>query len=492
MVESTKNKKTVKKVSAEVVKENKTTKKVTTDKSETKKLDTKDTTKVLKTKPIKESESSKKTTKKSDSKTKSAKVSKNNEIDTKIEKLVEELPKTTKKKPTVDKLADVKTEKVTKKSEKNDKIEIKEEKLAHKSSDNHTHKKSTSTSMGTKCTFLKYTFLDVAQLYKNFFHWNFSKITIMLWSIVLGFLSIIPIIILFFVYSFFSDVSMMELLKGMITGSLLNDFVGNTIMMLIVAIFYVVYSYSNILLINVNNSYLDKSSLPVKQNEYFKFKKIVKYFNLSIINFLILLIPFLSFAILIGLLFLFSGSLNEVYEMVSNNPFNYFSILSLIFLALSGALLVYLFYRVIFSFFVFSDNTYDHTNAKIITYIKESFNKTRKISKFFKFLLILVIFIAITVPFKFVGMAIKQNVQMFTDYSIYKNLNEDQKEYVDSTNPYYYEKLVLELQSFDDKTIANKLKINEVYLILFTILNFLFLNGLFLMIYTSFYKRELQ
>jgi hypothetical protein len=328
-------------------------------------------------------------------------------------------------------------------------------------------------------------------MYWNFFHWNLSKVLIFFYSILLWALSIIPLIGVFFAYSYFSDVNISMLLDWLYTGKLLNNFFWNAILLLILFVCFIFYSYWNVLLINIYNSYFEKKNLPYKNSEYFNLNKICKYFNLTIFNILILLVPFILFFILVGILLLFSGGLNNVLKLVSWSFLNYFSILSFIFLIISSILLIYLFYRTIFSYFVFTDKNYFNAKTSVFTYIKESFSKTKKIKNFFKFCTILIIFVIITIPVKIVSVALKNNVKILTDYTLYKKLDTEKKDYVSSTDPYYYQWLEIEFKWFTDVDLAKKLNLNEIYVLLFSILNFLFINWLFVMVYSSFYRREL-
>ena len=336
-------------------------------------------------------------------------------------------------------------------------------------------------------------FLDVSLLYKNFFHWNISKLIIFVWSILLGLISVVPLILIFLIYTFFSssDVNIGMLIKWMLTGSLLNDFFWNIILLLIVVFYFIFYSYWNLLLINIYNYYQDNKILLYKKNEYFNFKKICNFLKLTIVNFVILFIPVLFFSILVWILVLFSGGLTQATSIVNENPFNYITISFYVFFILCFLFMFYLFYRIMFSYLVFSDKNYYDNKKNVFNYIKESFNKTKKIKSFFKFFTIIILFLIITIPIKIVWVALKNNVKILTDYSIYKKLNQDQKEQITKTDPYYFESLELEFKWFSDNELTRKLDLNELYIMLFSVFSFLFINWLFVMIYSSFYRREL-
>lgn len=355
------------------------------------------------------------------------------------------------------------------------------------------HKK---VSFISKCVhnlnFIKRVFLDVFLLFKNFIHWNVSKIIIFVWSIILWFAFIVPLLIIFFIYTFFWDVNIWMLIAWLFSWKLLPDFLGNIILMLTVITYIITFSYSNILLTRVNNWYKDDKKLDFKKNEYYNIKKVVKYFNITLLNILILLIPVLIFVVLMWGLFLVWGSLNEINILVNSWAMNYFTIISFIFLIWSFIFLSYLFYRVIFSYFLLSDDSFYKKEKNALSYIKESFNKTRKIKKFFKFIVIIIIFIVLTAPINYIGKVFENNGNILNDYTTYLSLTDSQKEYISSEDLYYYETLKIEFNWLSLKEINRKIEQNYISSILYIIFSFLVLNWLFVMVFSSFYRRELK
>lgn len=529
MVESTKNKKTLKKVSEEVVKTKTAKNKDTIVKSSDKKVDKKEDLKAKKTiskdvvnkvekfekvhkveKIVKSDKKDEKEIKNHDN-VKDEKLSKKHDTDKIVKKITikKSDEKKVKKEHDIKKSKDSlenhkekekksKAEKVSEnhKSEKLDHRDVKKVKIEKASvesnHDTHLHKPK---KVNKKCIeSFKNIFLDVGLLFKNFFHWNASKLIIFVWSIGLWFLSVLPIILIFFIYSLYSNLNMSMLIDWMVNWTLLNNFFWNVILMLIIVVFMIIYSYWNLLLINVYNSYLDWKKLSYKKNDYFDFKKVVKFFNLTIINFLILLVPVLIFSVLMLVLFFASWDINKIYTLVSSWPLNYFTILSLIFVVVGIISLVYIWYRTIFSYLVYLDEAHVSKNVKVLDCIKESFVKTKKVKVFFKFLLVVFIFMVITLPIKFVWVVLNNNVKMINDYSAYKWLTAEQKDKVLNSNSdgYYYQSLEIDFKWFNDEKLEKISNKNEIYMVLFTILEFLFLNWLFLMVLTSFYKRELN
>ena len=386
-----------------------------------------------------------------------------------------------------------KSEKVSE-HEKVEKVEKVEKKVTkhHLNNDTEEHTKKEKKSSKSCVAYIKNAFCDSAMLYKNFFHWNISKILIFFWSIALGFLFVLPFIFIFIVYSFLYHVDSTQLIWGMFNGNPMNNFFWNIILMLIVIVFAIIYSYWNILLLNVNNSYIEWKKLEFKKNDYFKFHKVIKFFNLTVLNALILLLPILTVIVLMWILFLISGDMSQIYEMVSSSPINYFTILSFVIAFLWIVWFVYITYRTIFSYLVYLEESHISKKVKLLDCIKISFNKTKKFKSFFKFLVLIVLFLIISLPIKFVWVMLDNNLKMVSDYSVYQNLSEENKEKVMESNSNYYSALEVEFRWYNDERLEKIARKNEIHMVLFTILSFLFLNWLFLMIMTSFYKRELK
>ncbi len=342
-----------------------------------------------------------------------------------------------------------------------------------------------------RSSFIKNTFCDVSLLYKNLINWNLAKITILLWSIVLWFIAIIPFIIIFFIYSFFSDIGLLALVSSLLSGVLLPSFFANILLVLIVFVYFIAFSYSNFLLARVNNSYLDWKKVEIKKNDYFDFKKILTFFNLSLLNIALFTVPVLVFFLFMFILFISSGDIDQIKTMVNTSPFNYFSILSLVFLIVTLLSLLYIFYRVVFSYFVLADSKkYKKTN-KTIYYLKESFKKTKSFKSFLSFFLVFFIFLLILSPINYIWKVLENNWDMLNDYVVYSSLNEWQKEYITWERLYYYEGLKADFWNLSNDEINSEINKNFVLSILFTIFSFVFLHWLFVMIFSSFYKREL-
>lgn len=392
--------------------------------------------------------------------------------------------------------------------------------------------------------FILQSFVDILLLFKSFIHWNISKLIILIYSIVLWFVSVLPIIIIFFIYTFFSDVNMIMLIEWMFSWKLLFNFVWNILLFLIIAIYFIMFSYSNVLLLRLSNSYINWKRINYKNEIYFDFVRIIKYFKLTLLNILILTIPLLILWLLIAILFLFSWTFLETTELIQSWAFNYFTIFSWLFIGISLLVIVYLYYRIIFSFLLLADDSFYKENKKVTDYIKESFNRTKwnlksiilvlliiswliillmllfsiiyifdnyknyswasfkkyidnifsKINwniKFLKLTLLISIFFLLILPINYVWEVLENNSNYLVDYSWYMNLTEEQKLSIPDDNMYYYEALKIEFNGKTTEDINKKIKFNYAYIILFTIFNFAFIYWLFIMVFTSFYRKEI-
>lgn len=342
------------------------------------------------------------------------------------------------------------------------------------------------------CKFIKNIFSDISLLYKNIIHWTISKLIIFVWSILLGILSIVPFIIIFIIYSIFWDVSVDMLFSWLFWWPLMNNLFWNILLVIVLLIFIIIFSYSNFLLIKVSNWYLKWDKLDFKKNDYFNFKKIFKFFNISILNLLILIIPLIIFAVSIIVLFFLSGWSESVQWLAFSWELNYFVVMSFWFMVLSTILFLYLSYKIIFSYLILADSKKFDYKRSAFSYIKESFILTKWLKKIFKFILVSLIFIIAILPINYISNILDNNKMYLLDYSTYINSSEEDKANLVSNNPNRFSQLEIEFKWLWIDDINSKLQYTNLYILLFTIFNFIFIYWLYVMVLASFYKRELK
>lgn len=333
---------------------------------------------------------------------------------------------------------------------------------------------------------VKAAFSDIYILYKNFIHWNFSKIIIFCFSVCLWLLIIIPFLILYFIFSWFSLWELYNLIISIIfTWKVLTWYLANVFYLLIVWLSTIWFMYSYILLIKLNLNYLKDKKIWYLKSVKFNCKNFLKYIGLSCLFLLVLSIPIIIFLILITILFLILWWYESVLAMVNESFFNYFSIISLLTFLLTIFIIFYFAFRLIFSFIFLVEEE----KLWVIWLFKKSFKKTSGFKKLFKWILLFFIMWICLFPFFLLGAYINNEKNDLDNFVRYETLNIEQKTQILDSGNYYYSGLVVKYNGINLEEISRKQFYYKMYIILFYIFKFLFIYWLFTMLLTSFYKR---
>jgi hypothetical protein len=87
---------------------------------------------------------------------------------------------------------------------------------------------------------------------------------------------------------------------------------------------------------------------------------------------------------------------------------------------------------------------------------------------------------------------LENETSQLNNYLAVKDITPEEEEYLKTTVQYtYYQSLILKYSDIPDKELRSMSTKNDVSFLLFSILNFIFIYGVFTMILSSFYKREL-
>lgn len=232
---------------------------------------------------------------------------------------------------------------------------------------------------------LKQIFGNVILLYKNFFHWNISKICIFLYANIMGFIVSLPFvgIILYQYFTSYSKLGFSVSAEEFLLGNIGTIVITVLALLCIVTIFICTYTYGNFLLQNVYKSYLSGEKLPYMKNLYFSGKHFRAYMGIlgwislyllaPIIVGIVLIIPFGIFAKMsLGLSTLVIGGISLI-----------------IFIALL-VWFIHLAIRLAFSYYIL---LYSEEVMKAKIYIDESFQLTKK--KVWKIIFLILPFIII-------------------------------------------------------------------------------------------------
>ncbi len=271
---------------------------------------------------------------------------------------------------------------------------------------------------------VKLIFENILLLYKNFIHWNISKLIIAIYSTILWFIFSIPFLAMciYFIYKLSDkfDPKSIDLLMytWSIDSNLITSFVENiwTIfgvivsLILIVCLFIFTFMYWYFLLQNVYKSYIEWKRLWYLKNFYFSWKYMWKYlWTLSWVA-LYMLIPlwiWLLWFIVLAILWFF-WIINENMTFIENMILWWSTI---IFFILLFVFFIYLWVRLTFSYIalLYTKKVVQNTSV----YIKESFKISKwKVLKII-WLIVPVTLVIIWVQFLFNKMPFNWNLWNF-------------------------------------------------------------------------------
>ncbi|EKD44342.1 MAG: hypothetical protein ACD_71C00173G0002 [uncultured bacterium (gcode 4)] len=161
---------------------------------------------------------------------------------------------------------------------------------------------------------LKHIGQDILLLYRNFIHWNLSKILIYLYANIAGFILSLPFLGIF-IYQYITVYNSLMVETDMQTfmmGHFISVLISMLLIIIVVTIFICAYSYSYFLMQNVYKSYLAGEKLPYRDNLYFSWKHIRAYIGILGWISLYLLGPiavFLIWMLIIGIIAAFNPGL---------------------------------------------------------------------------------------------------------------------------------------------------------------------------------------
>ncbi len=352
---------------------------------------------------------------------------------------------------------------------------------------------------------IKIIFKDTKKLYKNFLHWNISKVFISIISTALSFLFALPFIIVLVIMYFAFDLNSYITSLDVSLFSLLWFLSSQPLIFILFVIFTLLtffsaligYSYRRVLFTKLNLSYIDWKKINYIKNSYFDFKLIWKYFKVISLVALLVTVPFFVFIIWFFILFFIFGWASGVQVLLTSSQFNLFSLLALLLLVICILAFVYLSYRLYFAVIMLVDDKYYKDDELPMFYIKKSFSKTRDIFGFMKFILIMLLLSILILPFGFLQDFYSKSLKdiriyrpYYSMWEIEKNIITENKE--ENSNYDYINAIKLNYSGFSAEKLSS-LEVTYFYLNYFlVIINFLLIFGLFEMITVSFYRYEIK
>lgn len=350
----------------------------------------------------------------------------------------------------------------------------------------------------------KQIYSDIFLVYKNFIHWNISKIIISIVSVLFGILLALPFLLLAILIWYLSPIDWKSIIWAFYMWNSLDIFLLSElfknivyfVFIIFLAIFWVLAfflwsSYKYPLISKLYLSYIDGEKRNFfKGNNYFSLKKLWKYTCVLAWLSLYMILPLIIFLVFFIFLLFSFGWLESVSSMMDHSIVNVFSMLLLMVFVLSLILFFYITYRVQFSLFSFIDNKYYDVNKRAKYFVKDSILLTKSYKVFGQYLLLLISMIVILAPFFLIESNIlwKQKelellVSAKTDEVFQKTMTEDNK----------YEVSLLEKKyiNFNEEDLKYELSKSNAYLNIWGILYFLFLGNIETMLFVSFYRKIL-
>lgn len=339
--------------------------------------------------------------------------------------------------------------------------------------------------------------------YKNFFHWNLSKIIIAVVSILLSILGTLPFAIITYIYTLTNDFPWTEFITWFLSWSIpagvgqamLSElpwfFMWAVLLIITFLMAYILFGFSRILLIRVALDYADKKKGFGFLKELLNITLIRKYFAFSLFRGLLLIIPGIILAIFVGLLILFSGGVENVYSLVVVSEFNAFTIATLIATVIAGLVSAYIYFRTYFAFYCFADKKIDAKQGVIAIY-KESIYHTKGWKKLAKFILLWIVFLIIFMPFNYIVNSNNTNIERIPYYIQFMQNDAETQDYIRQKNPALVTELELDFKWFSESELITRLQIAQIMSFIFPIFAFLFSYGLVELYFLAYYRKKIQ
>lgn len=342
--------------------------------------------------------------------------------------------------------------------------------------------------------------IDILKLYKNFVHWNISKLIIFLYTSILSFIFALPFVILIVIlyYGF----NLWDYLNGFDSGVLEflvlmwnRPFIFFILIIVSLLLFFFAlfwYSYRKILLFKLNLWYLDWNKIWYLKNSYFDFKLMFNYLKVISLIILGLSVPVLAFIIVFFILFFIFWWASGVEIMIKSSQFNLFTILVWLVLFISFALFIYLSYRLYFAVLMLVDEKNYNSFKWSKYYLIESFNKTKNIGNFMKFILIFILISIIVLPFWNMQEHFSKSLKEVRAYREYSLLWDLEKSQVDKSENYVFLDTLKDKYSWYSNENLKNIEVTYFYFNYFLIfLNFILVFWLLEMTYISFYRHQI-
>lgn len=340
-------------------------------------------------------------------------------------------------------------------------------------------------NMSHKKTLTK-VFSDVFFVYKSFFHWNISKLLILLWTLFLG-----GIISTFFatVYFLWWE-SFSWFYTNLLAGKISQSLFWTAIIMLGYVAIVMTFSYNYSLLIKLYLSYQEREKPSYIQKSYFDYKIFGKHLLLSLVFLWIFLtfsvIWFLFLAVFVNIF----GGRAEVLQIVMNNGINLFSIVSLGLVFVLVIIFSYLIYRFMFAYVeLMREKNKDKSVANLL---KKSWRHSKGISHIFSFLVLLLFVLILNLPFSYVSQYVDNKKTQIEKYWYLDFVVNEEKKELEWDFKEFYELASKKYGNIEKQKLQQTYSSYALFWNFMSIVKFFLITGLLPLVLTSFYLRILR
>jgi len=331
--------------------------------------------------------------------------------------------------------------------------------------------------------YLKLIFSDVVYAYKNFLHWNFSKILSFLISVLLWLMIALPIIILVIVVAFIDPINWIQVLWAeSFLGQLQNmeNILWSLGVFLLSGIAFLLLfigsSFYLIFLLKLFHSYIDRKPIKYKKLIKFERKEVFCFLRIAVFSFLAIFSPVFVWTIVWS-----------TWSYLIGPAFDRHIITTLI-ISLVYILIVYITYKVQFAYIIFAkDSKKKKSSFTALYYIKESIKLARP-KHFITFILIVLLYFIILLPFRSIDTILEQDIgDIQNTYNfrndLFTNLSEGDRQYLSL--------VAIEYEEYSDSELIDTIRSKYTMRIIHFIVSYILFWGLILLIVTSFYRRIL-
>lgn len=324
---------------------------------------------------------------------------------------------------------------------------------------------------------------DILFVYKNFLHWNISKIISFLVSICIGFVFALPFTIIMVVIALIDPIDWIAVLWNESflwqLQDIKNVFWSLAVFMswMIAWVCFLLGSWFYVMFIlRLSLTYTRWKSISRKKLLSFSKKQYFCFLRMTCLCFIYIFLPVFLW-IVWGTLtsFLFPIDLDQ-------------SIIIKILLMCLYVLIVYITYKVQFSFLIFADTKVTKsTSYSALKYIKKSI-EISKPKYFIKFIGVMFLYFIILLPFRSIDTILESQIWDMSNTFNYRNelftgLTENDRKYLDF--------IAADYESLSDDELISSIETKYRLRLLHFIVAYILFGGLVLLIMSSFYRRIL-